>query len=291
MRPVAEYIMRGRVQATLVAGVAAAIPALFWLAGAAAALVLMRKGSLQSANVIIAALVPAFIWAVMGDPFALLAIATSLLLAGYLRNSMSWRAVLLLGVGLGLVWILVLQLVFGQTLALLAAEVSKLLPVLLGDAHEQLAADELQRLDQLLIPVLTGLLAAAALMLGLLSLMLARYWQAALYNPGGFRQEFHSIRLPRIAAALLVFALLLAPNMALELAGLTPVCAVALVIAGISCVHGLAGKYQLARFWLVVFYLALVFVNQLVFPLLVLLALIDSLFDLRGLSRAGKDNA
>jgi len=39
-------------------------------------------------------------------------------------------------------------------------------------------------------------------------LMLARWWQAVLYNPGGFQQEFHQFKLqPAIAMMLMVLFL------------------------------------------------------------------------------------
>lgn len=291
MRPLAEFVMRGRMQATLLAGVAASIPVLFWLAAAVCALVLLRKGVQAASGVIIAALVPSFIWAMLGDPFGLLVIIACILLAVYLRGSQSWRGVLLVSVFVGIAAMLVLQQVFAEPIGLLANEVGKLLPELLGDAKQQLSAQELAQLQQLLVPVLTGLLASAVQAVALLSLLLARYWQAALYNPGGLRQEFHAIRLPRLAAAALVFVMLLAPNLSLQLAGLTPITAPALLFAAISCVHGLAAKYRQATFTLVVFYLSLALLSQLLFPFLILLALIDSLFDLRGLSRAGKNTA
>ena len=43
--------------------------------------------------------------------------------------------------------------------------------------------EERGRLESLLVPVLTGLLAALLQIVTLLSLMLGRYWRAALYNP------------------------------------------------------------------------------------------------------------
>ena len=40
-------------------------------------------------------------------------------------------------------------------------------------------------------------------------LFLARWCQAALYNPGGFRKEFHQIRLSQTAGAILLLALII----------------------------------------------------------------------------------
>ena len=44
MQGLAEYIMRGRRQATLVVGLSAAIPLLFWFGAVVLALVILRRG-------------------------------------------------------------------------------------------------------------------------------------------------------------------------------------------------------------------------------------------------------
>ena len=44
MRALASFIMRGRVQATLVVVISAVLPLLFWLSAAASSLVLLRRG-------------------------------------------------------------------------------------------------------------------------------------------------------------------------------------------------------------------------------------------------------
>ena len=56
-----------------------------------------------------------------------------------------------------------------------------------------------------LVPTLTGVMASSLQVTCLLCLMLARYWQASLYNPGGFGREFRSLRLaPAVAVILLL---------------------------------------------------------------------------------------
>lgn len=57
MRALAEFIMRGRMQAILVVGVAAALPMLFWLSAAAGSLVLLRRGLNDALSVLVWAIV------------------------------------------------------------------------------------------------------------------------------------------------------------------------------------------------------------------------------------------
>jgi hypothetical protein len=193
-------------------------------------------------------------------------------------------------VGLGLLYVWALRAVFGEPIAALASELQKVLPETLSDAYQQLSPDERARLEALLAPVLTGLLAALLQIVTLLSLMLGRYWQAVLYNPGGFGGEFRALRFPPMLAVLLLVGMLLGPNLGAQLAVLTPLCSVPLVFAGVALMHGLVAQGRLPRFWLVGLYVTLVLFMQLIYPLLAVLAIVDSLFDFRGRA-AGKNGA
>lgn len=291
MRALAEYIMRGRTQAALVVGLTAALPMLFWISAAGASLVLLRKGVNQSLGVIVWALVPAGLWASYGDPFVLLVIGGSLTLAHVLRTSESWLRVLMTSLLVGLSSAGVLSVIFAASIAQLGEVLSEALPAVFAAVWQDLSADEQARLLELLVPVLTGLMAAVAQMLALAALVLARYWQAALYNPGGFGQEFRAIRLPVAIAALLVMGMLLAPRLSAQAGMIMPLCAIVLGLAGLAVVHGLAARYRTSRFLLTGFYVGLFLFSQLLFPLLVILALADSVFDFRGLRALAKNNA
>ena len=290
MRALAEFIMRGRMQAILVVGVAAALPMLFWLSAAAGSLVLLRRGLNDALSVLVWAIVPALAWWYFGDPRTLLVLLGSLGLALLLRNQASWARVMLCSVGLGLLYVWGLAAVFGEPIAALAGELQKVLPETLSGAYEQFSDEERARLGALLAPVLTGLLAALLQIVTLLSLMLARYWQAALYNPGGFGGEFRALRFPPVVAIMLLVGMLLGPSLGAQFAVLTPLCSVPLVFAGVALMHGLVAQGRLPRFWLVGLYVTLVLFMQLIYPLLVVLAIVDSLFDFRGRA-AGKNGA
>ncbi|CAM5591519.1 hypothetical protein [Stutzerimonas stutzeri] len=290
MRALAEFIMRGRMQAILVVGVAAALPMLFWLSAAAGSLVLLRRGLNDALSVLVWAVVPALAWWYFGDPRTLLVLLGSLGLALLLRNQASWARVMLCSVGLGLLYVWGLGAVFGEPIAALAGELQKVLPETLSGAYEQFSDEERARLGALLAPVLTGLLAALLQIVTLLSLMLARYWQATLYNPGGFGSEFRALRFPPVVAIMLLVGMLLGPSLGAQFAVLTPLCSVPLVFAGVALMHGLVAQGRLPRFWLVGLYVTLVLFMQLIYPLLAVLAIVDSLFDFRGRA-AGKNGA
>lgn len=290
MRALAEFIMRGRVQATLVVAGAAALPLMFWLSAAAGCLVLLRRGVNDALGIIAWALLPALGWWYFGEPRTLMVLVGALGLALVLRSSVSWTRVLMISVALGLLYGLVLGAVFREPIAAMAGELQKLMPQVMGGVYSQLADDERARLGAMVAPVLTGLIAALLQLVSVLSLMLGRYWQAALYNPGGFGSEFRALKLPPALAFGLLAAMLLGPNLGLELAMLTPICSVPLAFAGLALVHGLAKQGGLAGFWLVGLYVSLLLFMQLVYPLLVVLAIVDSLIDFRG-RKARKNGA
>ncbi len=287
MRVLAEFIMRGRMQATLVVAGCAAVPLLLWLSAAAGSLVLLRRGMNDAFGVLVWALLPALAWWFMGDPrvawcwpvhWGWRRCCAAALLASGDAGQRGPRA----GVWLGA------RCHFRRADRALAEELKKVLPDVLSSAYQQFSVEERQRLEALLEPVLTGLLAALLQIVTLLSLMLGRYWQGLLYNPGGFGKEFRELRFTPLQATGLLLGMLLGPNFGPELAVLTPLCSVPLVFAGLALMHGLVGQGRMARFWLVGLYVGLL-LTQLIYPLLAVLALIDSLFDFRGRASRNRD--
>ena len=283
MRRLAEFIMRGRMQAIVVVALASALPMMFWLGAAAASLVLLRRGLNDALSVIVWALLPAAVWVYFGDPRPILGILGALIIAYTLRATASWSKALLASLLVGVVFAWVLGIVFAQPLADLAAELNEIVAKMLTELYEQLSVEEQLQLQSLIVPVLTGLMAAVLQVLCVLSVLLARYWQAALYNPGGFGLEFKRLRLPAVIVFPLVFGMLFAPSLGIQAAILTPVCSVPLVFTGLAVVHGLVAKYRLGNFWLIGLYVGMVLFTQLTYPLLVVLAIVDSVFDFRGL--------
>ena len=70
-----------------------------------------------------------------------------------------------------------------------------------------------------------------------------------------------------------------------------PVYGVLLALAGVALLHGLVAQKRLAGFWLVGLYVSLLLFLQLIYPLLMVLAIVDSLFDFRGRQRHKPDDA
>ncbi len=128
-----------------------------------------------------------------------------------------------------------------QSVALLtAAQGSELEPAQLQQLQTYLAEN---------LPVFMGL---SAMFTPLASLMLARSWHAAAVNPGGFRQEFHTLQLGRSAAiaCLGLVALAMVLNNSLS-SGFAAVLMFAFIIQGLSVCHALVEQRGLSKGWLV----------------------------------------
>lgn len=293
MRAIAEFIMRGRMQATLVVAGCAALPLLYWLGAAAGSLVLLRRGPRDALGVLALGWLPALLWwLTSADPRALMVLLGSSALALVLRASESWNRVLLVSIALGVVFSVVLGAAFAPQIEMLSQALIKILPEALGELYRQMTVEEQARFASLVAPVLTGLIAALLQIVSVLSLIIGRYWQALLYNPGGFGREFRAIRFPLGLAMLLLAGMLLGPNFGPQMAMLTPLCSVPLVFAALALIHGLVAQKRLARFWLVGLYVTLLLFMQLIYPLLVVLAIVDSLIDFRGrMAPKDADNA
>ena len=81
MRALADFIMRGRVQASIVVAGCAALPLLFWLSAAAGSLVFLRRGFKDASSVIVWGILPALAWWIFGEPRTLMVLLGTLGLA------------------------------------------------------------------------------------------------------------------------------------------------------------------------------------------------------------------
>jgi len=278
MRAIAEYAMRGRRQALSVSVLGSALPLLYWLSTAVISLVILRKGSYEGSIILLWASLPALIWLVVAhDPTPIMTLIGTVALAYILRVTASWIYTLAVSVLLGVIsgWL------FAVTLPEIVANLVSVTIEFMQDTRPQLT----QEIDQLELwsqRWWVGILGAWQVFFMLACLMLARWWQSALYNPGGFSKEFHQLRLPPAMVLTLMALILVCINIVNPyLAGWIPVLTVPLVVASIALVHWGVARSKLGKNSLVSFYLFLLFFLQFVYPVLVLIALIDSWFDVR----------
>jgi hypothetical protein len=292
MRALADFIMRGRVQATLVVAGSAALPLLFWLSAAAGCLVLLRRGS-DALSVLGIGLLSALVsWYFLKDPTTLLVLLGAGGLALVLRAGHTWNRVLLCSVAVGLLCAVSLGTVFSSFIESLAQTFEDVLPLAMGGVYETFSADQKALFTAMSAPLLIISIALSSQIFSVLCLIFGRYWQASLYNPGGFGREFRAIRFPKSVALSLLAVMCVAPFFGLHALILSPLCSVPLVFAGLALIHGLVAQKRLATFWLVGMYVTLLPFMHLLGPLLVVLAIVDSLIDFRGrMAPKDADNA
>lgn len=294
MRGLASLVMRGPLVAALVAAacgiLALLLPPLVIPSGAAVALVTLRRGPVQGLWVTLLAAVGGGLlaWLAVGAPLLAVTLGLMLwlpllLLAVVLRRSISLALTLQIAGLLGLLAVLAFYLVLGDPAVWWRQIVSEMMANLdaAGVFPQPAVRDRLGEIFNAWAPLAPGQLVFSTLLTLLLALLLARWWQAALYNPGGFRQEFHALRLGRMPATAMAVLLGLSLisihplpiNLCLALAAIY-------LLQGLALVHGLVARAGLGRVWLVVFYVGLILVLAL-WQLLLILAVLDAWIDFR----------
>ncbi len=227
-------------------------------------------------------MIPAIGWAVYGqDPTALAVLLQVMLMASIIRTTLSWERALLSGAFLAILTGLMLPVMY---------------PALLNDlvqagveVYEQYNTEMARalggELEQVIRDTMNASMAGTYFATAIGMTMLARSWQAGgLYNPpGGFRKEFHGLRLSPAVAVVCAITMVVGPILGLNAillawaAGTPP-----LVLAGLALVHGVFARKQWSGNWLAMFYVALVLLGPNLLMLLVVLAFVDSWLDIRG---------
>lgn len=266
--------MKGRLQAVAVAGLAMGTLVFAWVGAAAAALVMLRKGVMEGGYVVAWALLPAVAVAMLGadvGPLTMLlgAAATALVL----RNTRSWPMALVAAVASGYV---VASLLYGMADEYLASIMALIQPML-----DQFEAQMQGSMPEIGSGDVAAVIGASTVLWSVLAVMLARWWQAMLYNPGGFRQEMWQLRLPPAMAVGLVIVMLLVANSGAPFRFWGVMCLLPFAMSGLALVHGTVGQLALSGGWLVMFYIALLLLSPL-WMALVFAAIVDSWIDIRG---------
>ncbi len=278
MRALAQYVMRGPLQAGGVAAVTTAVPLLFWVGAAVVGLVILRLGISQGLHIGLWALLPALGWSIFGqDPTALAVLLQVMLMASLIRTTLSWEKALLAGSFLAIVTGLMLPVVYPGLLDdLVQAGVS-----FYQQYNAEIAKSLGDDLDKVIRDTMNASMAGTYLATGVGMTMLARSWQAGLYNPGGFRKEFHALRLSPPIAVLCAVTMVLGPMLGLNSMLLAWAAGTPLFLTGLALVHGIVGLKKLSGNWLAMFYVALILLGPSLMILLVVLAFVDSWLDIR----------
>jgi hypothetical protein len=277
MQALAQFIMKGRASAVLAVTLLTVgswlVSPLSLLAGAALALPTLRQGSREGAVIALMALPAVALggWLALGTPvpaiYSALVLWCPVWLVSLLLRETGSLATALIGAGvLGGLMVIGLYAVVDDPAQLWIEQFTML-------AGPEAGGEDGfgQRLPQIsrVARYLTGLMAGGLVLTTTAALFIARWWQATLYNPGGFHGEFLTLRFPPALAY--AWLGLLGVAIATRGAGgselwenLVVPPGLLFVFAGLAVLHHIFSRRERGRTWLALVYLALVFVSPLV---------------------------
>jgi len=277
MRGLAEFIMRGRWQALAVAVLGSVLVFAAPISAAAIALVTMVQGLRDGGWVALWSLLPALLVGWVSGDYG----------TGFLLGTVFVGAVVLaqtLSLSLALLAIVPVSAVGGLALltlntAFLEAMLSMLDTWIAALQAESPKSGESLNAFRPTTTQVAGLMATGNALIASLSLLLGRYWQAVLFKPGAFGEEFRAFRLPSVLTAILVLVAILGALNDSEAAAWSALAGIPVTLAGFALFHHIAKRQQLGGTFLAVGYVLWIIVDGLKVGVL-LAVLLDAFLDL-----------
>lgn len=290
MKFLAEYIMRGRIQAMLVATSLALLsllmPPISIVSSATVALVTLRRGATEGLYVLLSASVMAGLMGIifMGNYQFALAYALILwlpvwLISIILRESRQLSLAVEIAVIFGIISVGAYYLYDPTVASQWQSLLTQVLPV-----NAAAPIEDITLAINTMAHYMTGILAAGTVFSVLFGLFLGRWWQANLYNPGGFKQEYLSLSTqPKFAlGSLFIIAVAaLSQGLIAEIAWNASILLFVLYsVIGSSVAHTLFATMKMARFSVPMFYITLFLIPHTLIPV-ALVGILDAWLNLR----------
>ena len=276
MRVLAEFIMRGRMQACLVGVFGSLLP---FVSVSTIGLVTLRKGAAEGFIVSLWVILPLLLSYMFSASSPFMAVVSGValinmaLVANAHRVTAEWNFSLGIATLSGVVLVCLAGLLF-------QAEMNDFV----NELEEMLATASEQSGQTMLVLTRNGFLAFVAWVVifnTVIGLVLSRWWQALLYNPGGFQEEFQMLRLsPKLSLVCLsifIAGLALGGNYQLWLR----LASIPLLIGGLAIVHYVVQHKGFGRQVLVVMYVGLFLFGPVLMVLLGALGAADSVMNFR----------
>ncbi len=290
MQVLAQYVLRSRIRAVIVALVFSVVPFLSWVGSAILGLVTLRKGPAEGLIVMAGVALPLIAGGLFGKTTVLLyaynILYSSLIiwvLALVLRRYSSWRVVLQACVLLGGLFVIGMHLYNPDIVVWWENTLRQYLSLVSDPAMKaKLSSPEVGLILNTIARLATGLQVVFICLTGIMSLVVARWWQAMLFNPGGLRKELLQIRIgfpELLLAGVVILAVFAKIQVSFDL---LPIIAMPFILAGVSLVHCVIVLTQ-PKPWIgiLAFYGLLLFFFKYTAAILVLLAMIDCWVNLR----------
>lgn len=294
MRFLAAYIMKGRMPSTMVASFLALLslilPPASIVSSATVALVTLRKGGHEGLivlgyAVLAVTIIGFFIFGnfQIGLLFGLVLWLPIWLISIVLREAKHLSIAVEIAVLLGVAGVVVFYLFVSEPALIWHSVLEQMVkPMLESDSN--FSREELNQTLQLFSSYMTGGIIAGAVYGLLFGLFLARWWQSALYNPGGFRDEYLSLKVnAKIAMASVVIFV-----MAWFMTGIiSEICwnisiifVVLFTLVGTAVLHAAFSTVKTKRFMVPFLYITLVLIPHVI-VIVAIVGLLDVWMDLR----------
>ena len=203
--------MNGRFQAIALVMLSVTSAFFSWLGAAVVGLVTLRKGVGEGGFLLLwGFLGGVFLYVKLGDVNPIMQISGTFFLAVILRRTVNLAVAVLACVPLGFILILFLIWLSPPMIDQLVAAFSELISSLKGQVENSGRIFSLEPPGEKLV---IGMIGVANLATAILCLFLARFWQAALYNPGKFGVEFRVLRYPPLVTFPLAIGFALVSSM------------------------------------------------------------------------------
>ena len=288
MNFLATYIMRGRIQAMIVATSLAILslmmPPVSVLSSATVGLVTLRLGAKEGLTVLgcssLATAVLGF-FVIDSFQFALMYVMVLWLpvwiISIVLRETRSLFLTIEIAVWVGVIGVVGFYLYDAEPAILWKAMLSQMIPA-------EVPIVDLQQKIDMLVHYMTGVIAAGSVCGLLFGLFLSRWWQANLYNPGGFRQEFLFLQC-KSRLSIVTFAIVglayLTSGIVSEIAWNTTILLFVLFsVTGTAVLHTVFSKMKLDRYTVPMLYITLFLIPH-AFLIVALVGLSDPWLNLR----------
>jgi hypothetical protein len=302
LRRITDFILQGRLQAMGTAFACAFIPLVGSVSILIAGLVTLRKGVQEGALVLVAATLPLLIsyvglpvessgdYTVSPTDAVVIIVIINVLTWVYavaLRRFSSWSLVLQFAGLVSIVAVVTVHVVYPDVQAWWQNWLTNYFSNI-EQATGQMTAQDVKTNHGMIAnvvtgiaPYATGIVAMALSFYALLELLLSRWWQSAMFNPGGLQKELLEIRMSYAAGALFVLGMLVSYWGGYSLVvDVMPTLYLVFGMAGLSLLHFIAKVRKVNWVWMGLFYIGISLAPMAIL-LVAMIALLDTWIDFR----------
>lgn len=260
------------------------IPPVSILSSAAVALVTLRRGGSEGIYVLLSSSVAAGLLGYffignyqVGLLYGLVLWLPVWVISIVLRESRQLALAVEIAILLGIIGVIGFYLYVDDPSDLWQGILKQMLPV-------NVSAEDVEQRVDVLSHYMTGIVAAGTVFGLLFGLLLGRWWQSVLYNPGGFRQEFLSLntstKLAMITIAVVALAILGPASMSEIAWNVTILLFVLYLFIGTAVLHTVFAVMKQGRYLVPMFYITLLLLPHALLPV-ALIGLSDAWLNIR----------